>query len=79
MPKSFVFGDRVYIILNGVLMAELTIISASRLYFIRRYMQTRGGTRLAVHRKYASREKTQVVLDEKKKNANIRRPYLLMI
>ena len=48
-------------------MAELTIISASRLCFIRRYTQTRGGTRLAVHRKYASREKTQVVLDEKKK------------
>lgn len=74
--KNFNIGDRVYIISNGARIDELTVIIVSGNFYTLRYTQTGGGTRLAAHRLYASREEAQAVLDEKtKRNTNYRRPY----
>ena len=68
MSQKYNIGDRVYIISNGVRIDELTVINVSGNFYTLRYTQTGGGTRLAAHRLYASREEAQAVLDEKSKD-----------
>lgn len=76
MSNRFNVGDRVYIISNGVRIDELTVINVSGNFYTLRYTQSGGGTRLAAHRLYASREEAQAVLDEKiRRNTDYRRPY----
>lgn len=65
MSQKYNIGDRVYIISNGVRIDELSVINVSGNFYTLRYTQTGGGTRLAAHRLYASREEAQAVLDEK--------------
>lgn len=76
MPKNFSVGDRVYIISNGVRIDELIVINVSGYFYTLRYTHTGGGTRLAAHRLYASKEEAQQVLDQKmKRDTNNRRRY----
>lgn len=76
MSSRFNTGDHVYIISNGVRIDELIVINVSGDFYTLSYTQTGGGTRLAAHRLYASREEAQAVLDEKmKRNTDYRRPY----
>ena len=60
--KKYEVGDRVYIISNGVRIDELTAINVSGNFYTLRYTQTCGGTRLASHRLYASREEAETEL-----------------
>lgn len=74
--KKFNVGDHVFIISNGVRIDELTVINVSGNFYMLHYTQTGGGTRLAGHRLYASREEAQAVLDEKtKRDSNNWRRY----
>lgn len=77
MSQKYNIGDRVYIISNGVRIDELRVINVSGNFYTLHYTQTGGGTRLAAHRLYASREEAQAVLDEKsKRDSNNWRHYL---
>ncbi len=60
--KKYEVGDRVYIISNGVRIDELNVINVSGNFYTLRYTQTGGGTRLAAHRLYASREEAETEL-----------------
>ena len=59
MSKSFNVGDHVFIISNGVKIDELTVISVSGNFYTLRYVESGGGTRLASHRLYTSREEAR--------------------
>lgn len=52
-------GDHVFIISNGVKVDELTVIAVCGNFYTLRYAQSGGGTRLASHRMYATREKAE--------------------
>ncbi len=68
--SRFKVGDRVFIISNGVRIDELTVISVSGKFYTLRYVESGGGTRLASHRLYATREEAQ---DELRKMNDRRR------
>ncbi len=57
--SRFKVGDRVFIISNGVKVDELTVIAVSGNFYTLRYVESGGGTRLASHRLYATREEAE--------------------
>lgn len=60
--SRFKVGDRVFIISNGVKIDELTVIAVSGNFYTLRYVESGGGTRLASHRLYATREEAETEL-----------------
>ena len=60
--KKYNIGDRVFIISNGVKVDELTVIAVSGNFYTLRYVELGGGTRLASHRLYATREEAETEL-----------------
>lgn len=67
MSQKYNIGDRVYIISNGVRIDELRVINVSGNFYTLHYTQTGGGTRLASHRLFPTREEAQKALDQKSK------------
>ena len=65
--NKYNIGDRVFIISNGVRIDELTVIGISGNFYTLRYVETGGGTRLASHRLFPTREEAQKALDQKSK------------
>lgn len=75
--KIFSLGDRVFIVSNGVRVDELTVISVSGDLYTLRYVATGGGTRLAAHRLFATRDEAERELADirRRHDSGSMRPY----
>ena len=75
--RRFNVGDRVFIISNGVRVDELIVISVNGDLYTLRYVATGGGTRLAAHRLFATRDEAERELADirRRHDSGSMRPY----